>query len=191
MIKVCGDGVEPLGQRRPRVHVLDMVCEAHADRLALCYPACNSSLGADRNSSLLDHPGVGTIKELKERRRKNLARLRDEVGANKLAELTELPAAMLYQMALGKGKNARNVNDDHARLIEEKANKPRGWLDLPHGETVSHLPAPRAPEWPFPFPKSDWLMLSDDVRKALISSISSLVAEAKKKVPPKKQRRAS
>lgn len=94
------------------------------------------------------------ISDEKDWRRARLAALLKKVKATKLAALIEgidqrrvaallreldlqltedevpkISAAFLYQMASGKGTSRRNVNDIHARLIEEAAGKPPGWLD--------------------------------------------------------------
>lgn len=190
LVDVLGDGADRLGQRDPRVHVGDVLGEVHNPTLALCYLPRNSTLVADSNSSLLDHSGVGTIREVKERRRENLARLLEHFGKAKFAEMTGIAAAQLYQMSSGKGRNARNVSDAHAKVIEEKAGKQPGWLDLPHGETVANLPRPRESEWPFPFPRSEWLALPEDVRKTLITTATNFVAESRKSRKNPKRRSA-
>lgn len=85
---------------------------------------------------------MGQLNRIRELRRHNLAKLRDEKGANQVAALTELPPALLYQMSLGRGKNARNVSDAHARLIETRCELKPGWLDTDHDAPIT----PKNPE---------------------------------------------
>lgn len=91
----------------------------------------NSSLRLGAGSYAPDDPGMQTYKTLtsiKEVRRDRLRLLWDTVGGTELARLTEIDKAYLYQMAMGKGANARGVSDENAELIEAAVKKPKGWL---------------------------------------------------------------
>jgi hypothetical protein len=124
---------------------------------------------------------VGKISEIEQLRRTNLARLRKEFGPAKLAEETGLSVAHLYQMSEGKGKNARNVNDEHAKLIESKAGKPDGWLDQPEHPNVQPIASARKKpmEWPFPFSYAEWVDLDDAMRTAVIATATTFVQSRK------------
>lgn len=82
-------------------------------------------------STLLEAVGV-SLEAQKRWRRQRLAQLIDEFGQTNLAKLTGIDGAQLYQMAKGRGKQARNVNDDRVELIERKTQRP-GWFDFREG----------------------------------------------------------
>lgn len=89
-------------------------------------------------SKLLDACAMN-IEEQKAWRRARLTELMETVKPTRLAEVTGLSAAFLFQMAKGKGKNARNVNDDHVTLIERGTGR-AGWFDLPREDFIDHDP---------------------------------------------------
>jgi hypothetical protein len=178
--QIPGVRIELLGEPLPAGHVGDVGGEVHTPpTIANCYPKVNSNARADKSSRLLHHPFVGRISEIEQLRRTNLARLREEIGPAELERKTGLSVAHLYQMSLGKDDNARNVNDQHARLIEQKAGKPEGWLDTPENQ-----PLPRdsrsAHEWPFPdFTFAEWMSLDNQLRDALIAAATTVVVQAR------------
>lgn len=97
--------------------------------LASTLPERNSSSIADAPSYLLDTSGMKSISELKAHRRARIALLMEAVGQTQMAARTELAPAYLYAMSTAKGKSARGVNDENARLIEQKLQLPVGWID--------------------------------------------------------------
>lgn len=146
-------------------------------RLAFSYPYRNSNSQADMGSKSLQHVGMGLIENIQRLRRSNLARLRRERGANKVADLTGMPQALLYQMALGNGKSARNIKDEAARAIERACGVPEGWLDCDH-----ERPEKGAVGWPFSIGKDRFDALQPEqqsiVEKVLIATIEAQEGQA-------------
>ena len=79
-------------------------------------------------STLLDAFGMN-LQAQKRWRRQRLLELMDEVGPSALAKITGIAGALLYQMSKGRGKQARNVGDDHVVIIE-RATERFGWFDF-------------------------------------------------------------
>lgn len=76
----------------------------------------------------------------KEIRRANANHLKDEVGGIPQFE-KKLGRAYSYVRNILTGE--KDIGDKTARLIEEKFDKPRGWLDIPRdeaGPSVTHAP---------------------------------------------------
>lgn len=143
--EIAGVGANQPCQGDAPGHIFDIGMEVHARQtIALCYLSCNSILRADPISSPLHDCGVGTISEIKRLRRHNLATIRSERGAAKLAALLEISVALLYQMSIAKGASARNINDAMARMIEQKCGLPERWLDKNHAEAAVPKPETRS-----------------------------------------------
>ena len=102
-----------------------------SSRLAHCYLSRNSSPLVGGSGALTEHREMG-IRQQKEWRRHQLACLMDEIGQTKLAGMTGIPAAYLFQMSKGTGKNKRGVSDENAALIEARTNRP-GWFSFDDG----------------------------------------------------------
>ncbi len=143
----------------------------------------NSDLQADRISSLLHHPGVISIEQKKALRRANVARLLAEHGQTRLAELTGLAPALLYQFGNAKGKSKRNVNDQHARGIEMALGLAAGWMDIDHGAASGEeqaaeratAPAARTARWPFRFAYERFARLSASQRERIEEVVEGMV----------------
>lgn len=81
----------------------------------------------------------------------------ESYGQTELQKATLLPAAYLYQMSHGTGKNARGVNDEKARLIEAALTLENGWMDVDRREKdptiieidIKAAKIRRANAWPF------------------------------------------
>jgi hypothetical protein len=97
------------------------------------------------------------MRELRAIRRHNLSLLSRSFGREELAKATGLPAAYLYQMSDGEGKQARGISDAKARIIEAGASLDDGWMDIDRRELgnnvievdVKAAKIRRATAWPF------------------------------------------
>jgi len=104
---------------------------------------CNSTLRLAPPSYALDSAIMlksKALTELKKVRRDRLRLLWDTFGGAELARMTGIDKSYLYQMAMGKGRNARGISDDNAALVESAAGKPEGWLSG-HAQEVREDPA--------------------------------------------------
>ena len=108
----------------------------------------------------------------RDRRRSRFTLILDAVGQTKLAAITGIAPAYLYQISKATGKNARPVNDDTARQAEAAANLPRGWLDsddpLPENLELADASSPAEP------PVSSHEMPDDYVRVEHIDAVGSM-----------------
>lgn len=156
----------------------------------------NSGPQADTTSSLLEHQGVISIEEKKAIRRANVALLLDEHGQTRLADLTEIAPALLYQMAKGRGKSKRQVNDRYARLIEDKLGLADGWMDVDHsGKAPQAEPrraAKSAPDkWPFSVPRWRYDRLEPDQKQWIDEEVKGLIQRFEERNRPKTKSRAA
>lgn len=169
-----------------------------ADKLAQCYLTRNSALLVGAGSVLLDHQCMG-IREQKEWRRQQLTKLMDEVGQTKLAETTGIPAAYLFQMSRGTGKNKRGVSDENAELIEAKTKRP-GWFDF-GGSVEKDKPGKKsAPDWAGKRTAAQLRLeilvsdniekLKDDQAQAIITLIESWLHQSRPHPAKKKKEKA-
>ena len=123
----------------------------------------------------------------------------DEIGQTKLAALTGIPAAYLFQMSRGDGKNKRGISDDNAELIELKTGR-RGWFDYAPSAGGS-APAKKAdPSWYRPRTptqaKLEMLVhdhaekLKDDQAQAIITLIESWLHPSQSRPAKKRKEKA-
>lgn len=100
-----------------------------SDTLAKCYSNVNSILRVPPPSRLLSNFGMDS----KGARRANLVALVSEFGSvQALADRAEIAATHLRNVI--NNQDGRELGDKLARRIEDKLNKPHGWMDAPHEE---------------------------------------------------------
>lgn len=79
------------------------------------------------------------IAHVKQRRRAHLAAMMDEAGGKvQLGDKLGMNPDYLWQMAKGEGNSARPITDKTAKKIEDKLNKPVGWLGSEDTGVSSH-----------------------------------------------------
>lgn len=128
---------------------------------------------------MLHHQGVISIDERKAIRRKNLARLIDEYGQTRLAEMTGIAPAYLYQMGKGRGESKRGISDEKARAIEAALGLSPGWMDINHDQAleVREPTPPQPPEgrWPFRIPYARIARLHPNQKEKIEEVLESMV----------------
>lgn len=151
----------------------------------------NSGLRADRTSSLLHDYGMISIEQRKAIRRANVARLLSEHGQTRLADITGIAPALLYQFGKATGKSKRNVNDQHARGIESALGLAPGWMDLDHAvetdaaQERAPAAAPTA-RWPFRFAYERFARLSATQRERIDEVVEGMVLRCEASSHPSK-----